>query len=181
MSRLSDEQTETLLYMKREGASPMEAAKHFFPGASPDDHRRIAQKFSKWAKRHGGKVGLGDAPPPARPASQSPPTQASRSKAPAPMMDVAKMDPVARLEWVVARAAAALDFSLKRGDAKGVSIAVGSMVSAGKELDQARERQSAITGLERSPVGLEVAQDQTSEVRKRLRKQRRAMAKARSL
>jgi len=162
---MTTEAQEVVLYMLRTGCTPSEATLHFFPGIGPDERKKLADKYRKWVQRYGPKL-RGHQPAPPAPSS-SPPSVVAHQE-PAVRHDVAAMDAAECMAWVVAQMAGLVDASRKRGDAKSAAAAANVMLNARKELDKARERESKVKALDRTPEGLAKALNELGTTRKQM-------------
>lgn len=141
--------TLVLEWMAHTGQGATDAARHFFPGASPQAHKRLASKYRNWKARHG----LPDVSASSSSTSSSAPSSAGgASSSPSAIQaatDVAAMATVDRLEWQVARAAGAIEYAMAHGDVRAIAAASKVLAELGDRLDKARAAQARSAGLQR--------------------------------
>lgn len=144
--------------MRRTGASPIETARHFFPGVSPKEHRTIAGLYSKWTKRHGQP----DEATPQPQAGQRPPLLVVQQPPPEPPMYALADQPQAeQLRELVALAWSDLHMARRARDHRGIALHRQAIAELGEQLEELRRRAGSVTKLD--PVPSVVAVDIVEE------------------
>lgn len=154
-------QAEVLAYMERTGASPIEAARHYFPGVSPAQHRTIAGKFSKWCKRNEKRTGRAPRPAPATPMGQPLASVATPPLMDDPRQDLAELPLLDKLLRLEAQAWTDLELARRARDHRGIALHRGQIAELGTQIETVRRQQGGTTKLD--PIPAVVAKTVTEE------------------
>jgi hypothetical protein len=163
--------------MERTGRGAVDAARHFFPGVSPEQQARIESRFRKWRHRAGSEPAT---PPPAQHPGAAPP--APSATRPPPRTDIARMTALDRLEWQIAELGADLDQARTTGDLRAVAALDNRLSQVGQDLDRARSAASRLVKLDRTAAAVATELERKSKaIALRAEMQRRAAARSRAL
>jgi hypothetical protein len=173
------EQEEVLGYMRRTGASPIEAVRHFFPGVSPEQQRQKAKLFSKWMERQraaGGGTG-NVATPQGTQRPQGPPPAAPPTDD--PRYDLADQPLIAQLRELLATAWTDLETARRARDHRGAAVHRTAIAELGAQLEALRLKAARAVKVEQtaSAVAAELARKQPA-IDLRAERERRRAARA---
>jgi hypothetical protein len=171
-------EAEVLGWMSRTGRTPADAVDHFWPGVDPVERGRVRARVKQWASR-ARRTGHPAAPPRMDPAvtiNRPDPTgtaEPGSPQRPAPDLELARLDPVALLERLLADLAADLAWARAKGLLHLVASLNKELRETRAELQLARAEGGRVVALDRSPAAV------ADEVERRQKRIAELAAKAR--
>jgi hypothetical protein len=169
---------EVLGWMTRTGRGAAEAVDHFWAGTVGPDRQRLLNRVRKWAQLER-DAGNPSAPPRMDPAvtiNRPDPTgtaEPGSPQRPAPDLELARLDPVALLERLLADLAADLAWARAKGLLHLVASLNKELRETSSELQLARAEGGRVVALDRSPAAV------ADEVERRAKRLAELAAKAR--
>lgn len=149
MSVTEPQRAEVLGWMARNGGSAIEAARHFFPGVSPEDQQRKAILYRKWAQRD--REG---AQPDQAQGGQRPVIIVREAPLPEPRRDLAELPLLDKLLQLEASCWSDLEIARRARDHRGIALHRAQILELAKEIEAVRRQQGSVVPLEPTPAGV---------------------------
>jgi hypothetical protein len=134
--------------MARCGGSAIEAARHFFPGISPDEQEKKANTYRKWAQRARERGGA--AAPPSAPQGGQRQVPALPDALEPPCYDLADQPLMQQLRELLAMAWTDHEAARRARDHRAIALHRGQIAEIGMQLENLRQKAARVVKVEQT-------------------------------